>query len=789
MTNNRPNPTDVFTEEQINAILAVLNTTRHTQYIGSRYVPIFGRKGETSIQWDNTGTYEPLTIVLYQGNSYTSRQFVPIGIDILNEDFWANTGNYNAQVEQYRQETIKAQKTAEDAQKTAEDALSLAQTNEADIALLGADITEINNKFDNNEIINFKDYTEKGANDDARLEYILNLNNINGKTLYFPKGTYTFTLGHKLPETFKIIGGDKLSTILKFNPTTEGELGAALFNIDSGNGYDISNLTFTSDVPLPTINNRNIPRHNYYLVYVAQKGNKNIYVHDINVAKYQLIMCGEPHIATNQPNECVTIANIIGGEWTNKNEGSHDITSAVIEIYNTNNWRVTGCILYNNQYWGGGCGIQCWGGNSIDSDTFRGGGTWLHDYAIDNNIIGHTQWSPIYTACGERGYICNNICYDCSDGAMSIEGARNTVITNNVLIDSNNYCIALANAMDNVIFTNNTLSQSGEIGRIGDKTPDGQTPHKRYRMIVRWGIRVTEDTSLHQSLTISNNKFTYLGNTDSTIDGQCVGTIEVGNDSGTLTFENNQLVNVMLSTFQKLITGVWGIAGYQLQYFKPCRTSIKNNTFIFDDADMRVAQDGTPFNKGCIYISPSFGEPIEVIGNKITSIKYALNAIPIVARAIYVTREAGNESYVYDTSQNKGMFIIDNNQLLKFDKILDCWSSSGNNDMDIIFRNNIIQTSEDWEIVRHDATHKVNLFLYNNFKQLIDKTNNNINYIQPLIAHIPHKDSDLYAMLAVGTDLTYFGAQTLGGKQYHTITKVTGGFKGCGEIGPLVSDF
>ena len=76
------------------------------QYIGARYVPIFGRKGEQSIQWDNTGTYEPLTVVLYQGNSYTSRQFVPVGVEITNQDYWAETGNYNAQVEQYRQEVL-----------------------------------------------------------------------------------------------------------------------------------------------------------------------------------------------------------------------------------------------------------------------------------------------------------------------------------------------------------------------------------------------------------------------------------------------------------------------------------------------------------------------------------------------------------------------------------------------------------------------------------------------------------------------------------------------------------
>ena len=68
------------------------------EYIGARYVPLF--MGD----WDNSNTYEPLSIVQYQGNSYTSRQYVPTGIEITNETYWANTGNYNAQIEAYRQE-------------------------------------------------------------------------------------------------------------------------------------------------------------------------------------------------------------------------------------------------------------------------------------------------------------------------------------------------------------------------------------------------------------------------------------------------------------------------------------------------------------------------------------------------------------------------------------------------------------------------------------------------------------------------------------------------------------
>lgn len=114
---------DTFTPEQISQILEEFFRVVGTrQYIGARYVPIFGRKGETSIEWDNTAPYEPLTIVLYQGNSYTSRQYVPVGVEITNQEFWAVTGNYNAQIEVYRRDTAAALATAEDAQESANNA-------------------------------------------------------------------------------------------------------------------------------------------------------------------------------------------------------------------------------------------------------------------------------------------------------------------------------------------------------------------------------------------------------------------------------------------------------------------------------------------------------------------------------------------------------------------------------------------------------------------------------------------------------------------------------------------
>lgn len=72
------------------------------QYVGARYVPVFA----DPLEWSDQTGYEPLTVVLHEGNSYTSRQSVPVGIDIGNTAYWAETGNYNAQIEAYRQEVL-----------------------------------------------------------------------------------------------------------------------------------------------------------------------------------------------------------------------------------------------------------------------------------------------------------------------------------------------------------------------------------------------------------------------------------------------------------------------------------------------------------------------------------------------------------------------------------------------------------------------------------------------------------------------------------------------------------
>lgn len=70
------------------------------QYVGARYVPLFANP----LEWSDTREYEPLTVVTYRGNSYTSMQYVPTSISIADTAYWALTGNFNAQVEAYRAE-------------------------------------------------------------------------------------------------------------------------------------------------------------------------------------------------------------------------------------------------------------------------------------------------------------------------------------------------------------------------------------------------------------------------------------------------------------------------------------------------------------------------------------------------------------------------------------------------------------------------------------------------------------------------------------------------------------
>lgn len=86
-----------------------------TQYVGARYVPLFYENSDGTPEWRAGVAYEPLTIVTYNGNSYTSKIPVPanIGNPSANNRYWASTGVYNQQVENLRVQVEELQEQAD----------------------------------------------------------------------------------------------------------------------------------------------------------------------------------------------------------------------------------------------------------------------------------------------------------------------------------------------------------------------------------------------------------------------------------------------------------------------------------------------------------------------------------------------------------------------------------------------------------------------------------------------------------------------------------------------------
>ena len=131
------NELEIFKQSILDDVRVMMQTTGQvTQYIGSRYVPLFAEP----LDWNSKQEYEPLTIVQHQGNSYTSRQLVPSGIDISNDKFWAKTGNYNAQIEQYRQEVAAFDSRITTAQNTADSKAPINHASEETIYGVGNNV-------------------------------------------------------------------------------------------------------------------------------------------------------------------------------------------------------------------------------------------------------------------------------------------------------------------------------------------------------------------------------------------------------------------------------------------------------------------------------------------------------------------------------------------------------------------------------------------------------------------------------------------------------------------------
>ena len=89
-------------------------------YIGMRYVPLFDGT------YNSEKVYEPLTVVEYNNSSYTSKRQVPAGILPTNTEYWARSGDFNAQYNELDGRITTAQNTANSANTAAANAASAA---------------------------------------------------------------------------------------------------------------------------------------------------------------------------------------------------------------------------------------------------------------------------------------------------------------------------------------------------------------------------------------------------------------------------------------------------------------------------------------------------------------------------------------------------------------------------------------------------------------------------------------------------------------------------------------
>ena len=203
-----------------------MNLSGKNVYVGHRYVPkIFG-------EWDNTKQYEALSIVQYQGNSFTSRQNVPVGIEITNEDYWVSTGNYNAQIEQYRQDVVNV----------ANDITNLSNANET----LNDEITKVNDNIDS-LYVNVNQFT--GTDDREKIQNAIDYAYENGiQQVKIPQGDYVITSEYP----------DKVKKVGLYIPQ-----GVSL------EGINAAKTRIFSDIPLDTmilVENANISLKNFRII-------------------------------------------------------------------------------------------------------------------------------------------------------------------------------------------------------------------------------------------------------------------------------------------------------------------------------------------------------------------------------------------------------------------------------------------------------------------------------------------------------------------------------------------
>lgn len=156
---------------------------------GKRYVP------KHDSVWDINKNYESLTVVLWEGSSYTTRKNTPAGVDIHNEEYWALSANFNGQIEQYRQDVndVKSDyaNLSDKVDTTISDVNTIIDDFESDINTTIDDFeSELATRL---PYVNYEMFRDVGDTDDEVITKTHTYANENNVPVINVKGEYTFT--------------------------------------------------------------------------------------------------------------------------------------------------------------------------------------------------------------------------------------------------------------------------------------------------------------------------------------------------------------------------------------------------------------------------------------------------------------------------------------------------------------------------------------------------------------------------------------------------------------------
>lgn len=189
------------------------------QYVGARYVPKFK---EPDINWEADMSYEAMTIVTYNNDSYTSKVPVPanIGTPPNNPDYWVLTGNFNGQLADYAKKVIEVTATANEAKASADSAVEAINTLKASIDKTVKDYGAIGD----------------GVTDDTQaITDCMSKENV----VIFPGGTYLITSPLNVPNDGMYFIGEHDSTL-----KASGSIIQSIMNTNGKSNLTITNIEF-----------------------------------------------------------------------------------------------------------------------------------------------------------------------------------------------------------------------------------------------------------------------------------------------------------------------------------------------------------------------------------------------------------------------------------------------------------------------------------------------------------------------------------------------------------------